>query len=283
MRILDQSKGLLDLEQLGMPSELLSRFKAHILNPHGLILVTGPTGSGKTTTLYAALSSVNYPQTKIITAEDPVEYSLPRINQAQINDKIGLTFASVLRSALRQDPDVILVGEIRDRETAEIAVRASITGHLVFSTLHTNGAVETATRLLDMGIEGYILASALKVIVAQRLVRKICDRCAQATDINEGQSIWLEKTFNIPSGDIVFKKGAGCQYCNHIGYRGRIGVYELLEMRHETLDALRRNDSAGFIAAARATPSFKTFTEQALELVKQGTTTLHEIMRISES
>ncbi len=283
MRILDQSKGLLDLEQLGMPTELLGRFKAHIRNPHGLILVTGPTGSGKTTTLYAALSSVNYPQTKIITAEDPVEYSLPRINQVQINDKIGLTFASVLRSALRQDPDVILVGEIRDRETAEIAVRASITGHLVFSTLHTNGAVETATRLLDMGIEGYILASALKVIVAQRLVRKICDRCAQATDISEGQSIWLEKTFNIPSANIVFKQGTGCQYCNHIGYRGRIGVYELLEMRHETLDALRRNDSAGFIAAARATPSFKTFTEQALELVKQGTTTLHEIMRISES
>ncbi|OAI08768.1 GspE/PulE family protein [Methylomonas methanica] len=283
MRILDQSKGLLDLELLGMPAELLSRFKSHIRNPHGLILVTGPTGSGKTTTLYAALSSVNYPQTKIITAEDPVEYSLPRINQAQVNDKIGLTFASVLRSALRQDPDVILVGEIRDRETAEIAVRASITGHLVFSTLHTNGAVETATRLLDMGIEGYILASALKVIVAQRLVRKICDRCAQAAEINEGQSIWLEKTFNLRAGDIALKKGAGCQYCNHVGYRGRIGVYELLELNHDTLDALRRNDSAGFISAARATPGFKPFTEQALELVKQGTTTLHEIMRISEN
>jgi MSHA biogenesis protein MshE len=283
MRILDQSKGLLDLELLGMPAELLGRFKTHIRNPHGLILVTGPTGSGKTTTLYAALSSVNYPQTKIITAEDPVEYSLPRINQAQVNDKIGLTFASVLRSALRQDPDVILVGEIRDRETAEIAVRASITGHLVFSTLHTNGAVETATRLLDMGIEGYILASALKVIVAQRLVRKICDRCAQAAEINEGQSIWLEKTFNLRAGDIALKKGAGCQYCNHVGYRGRIGVYELLELNHDTLDALRRNDSAGFISAARATPGFKPFTAQALELVKQGTTTLHEIMRISES
>ncbi len=183
MRILDQSKGLLDLNLLGMPADLLERFNAHIRSPHGLILVTGPTGSGKTTTLYAALSSVNHPQTKIITAEDPVEYSLPRINQAQINEKIGLTFASVLRSALRQDPDVILVGEIRDRETAEIAVRASITGHLVFSTLHTNGAVETATRLLDMGIEGYILASSLKVIMAQRLVRKNCDRCVETTQI----------------------------------------------------------------------------------------------------
>lgn len=282
MRILDQSKGLLDLDHLGMPAELLSRFKAHIRNPHGLILVTGPTGSGKTTTLYAALSAVNYPQTKIITAEDPVEYSLPRINQAQINDKIGLTFASVLRSALRQDPDVILVGEIRDRETAEIAVRASITGHLVFSTLHTNGAVETATRLLDMGIEGYILAGALKVIIAQRLIRRVCDRCAQPVEITEGQSIWLEKALNITSEGLVLKKGAGCQHCNHVGYRGRIGVYELLEMRHETLDALRRNDSSAFVAAARSTPGFKSFSEQAMELVKQGMTTLHEIMRISE-
>ena len=282
MRILDQSKGLLDLEVLGMPPELLQRFKAQISNPHGLILVTGPTGSGKTTTLYAALSAVNRPQTKIITAEDPVEYSLPRVNQAQINEKIGLSFASVLRSALRQDPDVILVGEIRDRDTAEIAVRASITGHLVFSTLHTNGAVETATRLLDMGIEGYILASSLKVIIAQRLVRKICDRCAEPVTLEEDQSIWLEQSFKLKVADMVFKKGTGCQHCNHIGYHGRVGVYELLEMRHETLDALRRNDSASFVAAALSTPNFKTFTEQALELVKQGATTVQEVMRISE-
>ena len=282
MRILDQSKGLLDLNLLGMPEDILTRFKSHIQNPHGLILVTGPTGSGKTTTLYAALSAVNHPQTKIITAEDPVEYSLPRVNQAQINDKIGLSFASVLRSALRQDPDVILVGEIRDRETAEIAVRASITGHLVFSTLHTNGAVETATRLLDMGIEGYILASSLKAIIAQRLVRKICDRCSKPSAIEEDQQIWLEQSFNLRAADITFKQGEGCQHCNHIGYRGRIGVYELLDMRHETLDALRRNDSSAFVTAARITPGFKNFTEQALELVKQGITTLHEVMRISE-
>ncbi len=282
MRILDQSKGLLDLNVLGMPTDLLQRFNAHIRNPHGLILVTGPTGSGKTTTLYAALSSVNHPQTKIITAEDPVEYSLPRINQAQINEKIGLTFASVLRSALRQDPDVILVGEIRDRETAEIAVRASITGHLVFSTLHTNGAVETATRLLDMGIEGYILASSLKVIMAQRLVRKNCDRCVETTQMQESDSIWVEKTFNLDTANLVLKQGIGCQYCNHTGYRGRIGVYELLEMGHNTLDALRRNDSAAFVIAARSTPNFKTFSEQAMELVKQGLTTVQEIMRISE-
>ncbi len=283
MRLLDQSKGLLDMELLGMPAEMLKRFKTHISATQGLVLVTGPTGSGKTTTLYAALSSINYPQTKIITAEDPVEYSLPRINQAQINDKIGMSFASVLRSALRQDPDVILVGEIRDRETAEIAVRASITGHLVLSTLHTNGAVETATRLLDMGIEGYILASSLKMIVAQRLVRKICDRCVMDVQIDEAQSIWLEKFFNIQTANMVVKKGAGCPHCNHVGYRGRMGVYELLEMRHETLDALRRNNSADFISAAKSSPGFKSFTSQALELVEQGLTSLHEVMRIAES
>lgn len=282
MRLLDQSKGLLNLEALGMPAEILKRFKVHIHNPQGLILVTGPTGSGKTTTLYSALSEVNSPQTKIITAEDPVEYSIPRINQSQINDKIGLTFASVLRSALRQDPDVILIGEIRDKETAEIAVRASITGHLVFSTLHTNGAVETAARLMDMGIEGYILASSLKAIMAQRLVRRICDRCAEPDTLSEAQSIWLEKVFNTVPSNLPLKKGVGCQHCNHVGYRGRIGVYELLELQHETLDALRRNDSAGFVAAARNTPGFFTFAQQSLDLIKQGVTSLQEVMRISE-
>ena len=282
MRLLDQSNGLLDLQFLGMPEQVLTRFKAYINNPQGLILVTGPTGSGKTTTLYAALSSVNKPQTKIITAEDPVEFRISRINQTQINDKIGLTFASVLRSALRQDPDVILVGEIRDRETAEIAVRASITGHLVFSTLHTNGAVETATRLLDMGIEGYILASSLKLIIAQRLIRRICERCVDSYEIDENETIWLENKLGARVDEVHLKKGHGCQHCNHSGYRGRIGVYELLEMHHDTLDALRRNDSSGFVVAARNTPGFKPFAEQALALVKQGVTTLHEIMRISE-
>lgn len=281
MRILDQSKGLLDLDILGMPTDLVRRFKGHIRNPHGLILVTGPTGSGKTTTLYAALSEVNEPQNKIITAEDPIEYSLPRINQSQINDKIGLTFASVLRSALRQDPDVILVGEIRDRETAEIAVRASITGHLVFSTLHTNSAVETATRLLDMGIEGYILASALKVIMAQRLVKRVCDRCSIDAKPDESALIWLENSFNLKADGLVWRHGSGCPFCNHSGYKGRIGVYELLEMQATSLDALRRNDSAAFVAAAKATPGFKPFSEQALELARQGVTSLDEVIRIS--
>ena len=281
MRLLDHSKGLLDLEQLGMPKPLLDCFKNHIQKPHGMILVTGPTGSGKTTTLYAALSAVNAPHTKIITAEDPIEYRISRINQTQINDKIGLTFANVMRSALRQDPDIILVGEIRDQETAEIAVRASITGHLVFSTLHTNSAVETATRLLDMGIEGYILASALRVIVAQRLVRRICDRCVTDAVPEEGTTIWLEQTFQIAAHSVLFKQGAGCPHCNHSGFKGRVGVYELLELRHETLEALRMNDSSRFIAAAKATPGFRRFSDQALDLVRQGITTIDEVQRIS--
>lgn len=283
MRLLDHSQGLLNLDKLGIPEDLLYRFREHIKNPHGLILVTGPTGSGKTTTLYAALSEVNKAETKIITAEDPVEYNLPRINQSQVNEKIGLTFASVLRSALRQDPDVILVGEMRDTETAEIAIRASITGHLVFSTLHTNGAVETATRLLDMGVEGYILASALQVIIAQRLVRRICDHCACETEIEPAHHNWLKGSLNIDSKTINFKHGKGCQHCNNTGYRGRIGVYELLEMRNETLDALRRNDSAGFTLAAKNTAGFKPFTESSIDFVRQGITTLDEVIRITGS
>ena len=283
MRLLDHSQGLLNLEKLGIPAELLTRFKAHIQNPHGLILVTGPTGSGKTTTLYAALSEANTPETKIITAEDPVEFSLPRINQSQVNEKVGLTFASILRSALRQDPDVILVGEMRDTETAEIAIRASITGHLVFSTLHTNGAVETATRLLDMGVEGYILASALQVIIAQRLVRRICEHCTSSIEIEEAHKTWLEDSLNVDSKTIDFKQGKGCQHCNQTGYRGRIGVYELLEMRHETLDALRKNDSAAFTQAARNTPGYTPFNECALEFVRQGITSLNEVIRITGS
>jgi len=281
MRLLDHSHGLLDLDHLGIPADILSRFRKHINSPHGLILVTGPTGSGKTTTLYAALTEVNKPETKIITAEDPVEYSLPRVNQAQVNDKVGLTFASVLRSALRQDPDIILVGEMRDSETADIAIRASITGHLVFSTLHTNGAIETATRLLDMGVEGYVLASALRVIIAQRLVRRICEYCAEPAEIEPGQRIWLEKTQNKDYSQTIFQHGRGCHQCNHTGYKSRIGVYELLELRPETLDALRRNDSAGFTQAALQTPGFIRFSTCAADYAEQGMTTIDEVLRIT--
>lgn len=283
MRLLDHSQGLLNLDKLGIPEDLLKRFRSYIKNPHGLVLVTGPTGSGKTTTLYAALSEVNKADTKIITAEDPVEYNIPRINQSQVNEKIGLTFAGVLRSALRQDPDVILVGEMRDTKTAEIAIRASITGHLVFSTLHTNGAVETATRLLDMGVEGYILASALQVIIAQRLVRRICEHCKSDKKIDLVHQTWLEDSLDVDSKTINFKHGEGCQHCNQTGYRGRIGVYELLEMRHQTLEALRQNNSAAFTQAAKDTAGFKPFTLCAVDFVRQGITTLDEVIRITGS
>jgi len=280
MRLLDNSMGVLNLETLGMPADLLARVQVHIRNPHGLVLVTGPTGSGKTTTLYSALSAVNKPETKIITAEDPVEYSLPRINQTEVNEKIGLSFASVLRSALRQDPDIMLVGEMRDTETAEIAIRASITGHLVFSTLHTNSAVETATRLLDMGVKGYILASALKIIIAQRLIRRICPKCVTDTQLDEDQQIWLESNFKDIAG-INFKHGSGCQHCNNTGYKGRIGVYELLELDHDTLDALRRDNSADFIAAAKSAKNFIPLGVRGLEYVREGITTLDEVIKIT--
>jgi MSHA biogenesis protein MshE len=281
MRLLDHSQGLLNLDVLGIPDTILDRFRKYIHSPHGLILVTGPTGSGKTTTLYAALNEINKPETKIITAEDPIEYSLQRISQVQVNDKVGLTFANILRSALRQDPDIILVGEMRDSETAEIAIRASITGHLVFSTLHTNGAIETATRLLDMGVEGYVLASALRVIIAQRLVRRICEYCSEPAVCDPGQLVWLKNFQNKDYSQISFQHGRGCHQCNNSGYKGRIGVYELLEMRLDTLDALRRNDPAGFTEAALKTPGFIRFSTCAIEYAEQGITTVDEVMRIT--
>jgi MSHA biogenesis protein MshE len=283
MRLLDHSQGLLDLSKLGIPADILIRFRRYINNPQGLILVTGPTGSGKTTTLYAALSEVNKPETKIITAEDPVEYSLPRINQVQINEKIGLTFANVLRSALRQDPDIILVGEIRDTETAQIAIRASITGHLVMSTLHTKGAIETVTRLLDMGVEGYILASALQVIIAQRLVRRICQYCIESIALEPGQLIWLETNQNKSYAHVSFKHGRGCQQCNHTGYLGRVGIYELLDLQTETLNALRRNDAIGFANAALQTPGFIRISTSAAEYAEQGLTSVNEVIRVTGS
>jgi MSHA biogenesis protein MshE len=280
MRLLDHSQGLLNLDHLGLPPPVLKNLRKHIRNPHGLILVTGPTGSGKTTTLYAALTEINNPETKIITAEDPVEYSLPRISQVQVNDKVGLTFASILRSALRQDPDIILVGEMRDSETAEIAIRASITGHLVLSTLHTNGAIETATRLMDMGVEGYILAGALKAIIAQRLVRRICEHCSEAAETDPAKLAWLEKSQNMDFSQIAFKRGRGCHQCNHTGYRGRVGVYELLELNNATLDALRNNDSAAFTKAALQTPGFIRYARCACEYAQQGITTVDEVLRL---
>jgi MSHA biogenesis protein MshE len=280
MRLLDQSSGVLDMDGLGMPAPVLADFRRVIARPHGLVLVTGPTGSGKTTTLYAALRELNQAEKKIITAEDPVEYRLPRVNQVQVKHKIGLGFVEILRSALRQDPDVILIGEMRDQETAEIGLRAAMTGHMVLSTLHTNDAVHTADRLLDMGAEGFLIAAALQAVVAQRLVRRVCDTCAQPHQPTERERIWLESACSTDASTIEFVRGQGCQRCNQTGYRGRIGVYELLEPDSAMLDALRANDSVAFSGAVRQNKRFRPMRLSALDYVKQGVTTIGELMRI---
>ena len=283
MRLLDNSKGGIDLAHSGMPPDILERFRKIIHKPHGLVLVTGPTGSGKTTTLYGGLTELNSPAKKIITVEDPVEYQLERIVQVQVNTKIGLNFGSVLRATLRQDPDILLVGEIRDQETAEIALRASMTGHLVLSTLHTNDAVTSAMRLIDIGVEGYLAASALRAVLAQRLVRRVCDVCSQDYTPTRQEQILLESLIDSGTLDqIQFKKGKGCQNCSHTGYRGRIGVYELLEINDTMADALRQNDATAFSHAAIASPGFKPLIYSALEYAEQGVTTVEEMFRVAE-
>ncbi|MBM2830842.1 MAG: biosis protein MshE [Gammaproteobacteria bacterium] len=281
MRLLDQTGGTLDLNSLGMPDTILKRFERLIRRPHGMILVTGPTGSGKTTTLYAALKTLNSPEKKIITIEDPVEYRLSRINQIQVKIDIGLSFARVLRSALRQDPDIILIGEIRDEETAEIGLRAAMTGHMVLSTLHTNDSVSTVNRLMDMGIKGYLLSSALHAILAQRLVRRICQSCAQAADLNLQQQAWLKIHGNESVFNTTFKLGMGCGHCNYTGYQGRIGVYELLEFDQALSDALSQGDTASFGNMARSMAGFRPLNMVALQYAIEGLTSMDEVMRIS--
>jgi MSHA biogenesis protein MshE len=280
MRLLDQAGGTLNLEHIGMPKNILNSFRRHVHKPHGIVLVTGPTGSGKTTTLYAALSELNAPEKKIITVEDPVEYRLPRINQVQVNPKIGLTFANVLRTALRQDPDIVLVGEIRDQETAEIALRAAITGHLVLSTLHTNDAISTAIRLIDMGIPGYMVATSLEAIVAQRLVRRICDSCSDDYQPTVQEKSWLLSELAIDPDSLSFKIGRGCPHCNNTGYRGRVGVFELLELSEPMADALRKEDTAAFTHAAHNNPEFHTLAHNALSFAFDGITSLEEVLRL---
>jgi MSHA biogenesis protein MshE len=281
MRLLDQSEGVLTLDQTGMPPNIVKRYRKLLERPHGMILVTGPTGSGKTTTLYGSLTELNKPQSKIITVEDPVEYRLPRINQVQVNHKIDLTFSQVLRTTLRQDPDIIMVGEMRDKETVEIGLRGALTGHLVLSTLHTNDSISSAIRLIDMGAPGYLVASSLRAIIAQRLVRRICDNCVVDEHLSDEAKFYL-KTLNEDITNVTFKKGQGCQKCNHSGYRGRVGVFELLEMNEPMMNALKNNDTSGFSAAAHANPDYRPLAHSALLYAMQGITSIDEVLKLVE-
>ncbi len=281
MRLLNQGASTLRLDAIGMPAALVEKLRAIVRRPNGLVLVTGPTGSGKTTTLYSALAELNSVEKKLITVEDPVEYRLPGINQVQVNDKIELSFARVLRSALRQDPDIVLVGEMRDQETAQIGLRAAMTGHLVLSTLHTNDAASTPLRLMDMGVPRYMVSSALQAVLAQRLVRVICESCVTPYTPTPLEHAWLGAEL----GPLVDRNnyfcGKGCSHCNGQGYRGRTGVYELLEMTRSVADAANHPDPAHFLAAAQAEMKGETLRRHAVALVVQGRTTVAEAMRIS--
>ncbi|MBC7983182.1 MAG: type II/IV secretion system protein, partial [Candidatus Obscuribacterales bacterium] len=282
MRLLDQSANLMKLEELGMPPPMVERFRTLIERNAGMVLVTGPTGSGKTTTLYSAINYLNDAQTKIITVEDPVEYRLDRVNQVQVMAKIGLDFARVLRTTLRQDPDVILVGEMRDQETVDIGLRAAITGHLVFSTLHTMSAISTVHRLLDMGAAPFMIASAVHAIIAQRLVRRVCDGCGQDAQLTPNQLAWLiTQVGDARAQQMKFREGTGCTFCNLTGYRGRAAIYEFLEIDRSLADAIRRGDPVEFMNVARNRPGFTPLVNSGLDLAARGVTSLAEVIGVT--
>ncbi|MBK6636829.1 MAG: type II/IV secretion system protein [Rhodocyclaceae bacterium] len=280
MRLLLQSQGLRTLDASGMPPAVQEKLLKMAHRPHGIVLVTGPTGSGKTTTLYGVLQQLNQRNVKILTVEDPVEYRISGINQVQVNDKIQLTFARMLRSFLRQDPDILLVGEVRDSETAEIAARAAMTGHLVLSTLHTNDAASTPGRLLDMGIPGFLIASTLLGVMSQRLLRVICKDCAQANPPTPEETAWLKEYYRGDLSRVTLRKGLGCARCNHTGYLGRTGVFEVLEMTDSLATIIHRGDPIAFEEAARRELSGTSLEQQALALVVAGETTIHEAMSV---
>ena len=259
----------------------LQRFRALIKRPNGIVLVTGPTGSGKTTTLYAALKELNRPDVKIITAEDPVEYELPGINQVQVHHKIGLDFARILRAMLRQAPNIILVGEIRDVETAEVAIQAALTGHLVFSTLHTNDAPSALTRLVDMGVKPFLVSASIQAIMAQRLVRRLCPACRQRGGARRERAARRGPRSRAAGGAHAVRAREGCGECGFTGYRGRVGVYELLEMDSALRDMTFRNESTMAIRAqAERSGRMSTLREDGLRKVLAGTTTIDEVLRV---
>ncbi len=273
MRLLDRSAGdFYDLRKLGFDQHMLSRMEFYTSLPHGIFLVTGPTGSGKSTTLYSALKRINLPDKKIITIEDPVEYQMDGINQIHVNPQIGLTFAAGLRHIVRQDPDVIMVGEIRDRETADIAIRAALTGHFVFSTLHTNDAPSAITRLTDMGVENYLITSSLVAVLAQRLVRQICRHCR--ADAGPAQA---------PDGRTVMTfRGAGCPSCLGTGYTGRVGIFELMEMNEELRRAIMAGEDASVLTAIARRHGMRNLREDGWDKVTRGVTTADEVMRVTQ-
>jgi len=279
MRLLDTSSILIGLERLGFDEKNLEHFRSLIVRPYGIILVTGPTGSGKTTTLYSALNTINTPDKNIITIEDPVEYQLKMVRQSQINPKAGLTFATGLRSILRQDPDVIMVGEIRDLETAEISVQAALTGHLVFSTLHTNDAPGSLNRLIDMGVEPFLISSSVIGVVAQRLVRTICSSCKQSYTPSE--EVIRDFGAEFPSNP-KFYKGAGCKACKNSGYKGRIGIFEMLLITDKIRDLILAKTPSSQIKHVAQEAGMKTLRQDGITKVLAGATTIDEVIRVSQ-
>src|SRR5438270_12395307 len=282
MRLLNRQSGLLGLESLGMPPPMLQRFRDIIHRVSGMVVVTGPTASGNTHTLYAALNELNSTALKIITVEDPVEYRVAGLNQVQVNEKIDLTVSSVLRSAVRENPDVMLIGEMRDTEAAQIAMRAAITGHMVLSTLHVREAASAPVRLLDMGVPRHMVATSLQAVIAQRLVRRICQSCAEDYSPTPQERRFIEAGWS-GTGKSGYRKGKGCTHCGGSGYRGRVGVYEMLEMTPRLVEATAKEDVSAFARIAEEEMAGHSFAHHAAELAASGRTTLNEVMRISQS
>ena len=280
MRLLKQDNTVLSLDNLGMGEKERSIFRKILGTPHGIFLVTGPTGSGKTTTLYTALSEINDKIRKIVTVEDPIEYQIRGINQIQVSEKTGLTFSVGLRSILRHDPDVVLVGEIRDQETARIAVQASLTGHLVFSTLHTNDAPSALTRLVDMGVEPYLVASSLEGVLAQRLVRVLCPSCK--SEDHSDKAATLKETFNIPAGVPIFQP-VGCAECRNTGFHGRHAVFEMMSLNQKVRQHILQNCSSGELKELAIKDGMTTLSEDGWRLVREGITTPDEVLRVTKS
>jgi type IV pilus assembly protein PilB len=278
MRLLDKDKLMLDMTRLGFESESLTKFEAAIQRPWGMVLVTGPTGSGKTNTLYSSIAKINTPETNIMTAEDPVEFNLVGINQVQVKESIGLNFAAALRSFLRQDPNIILVGEIRDFETAEIAVKAALTGHLVLSTLHTNDAPSTINRMMNMGIEPFLVASSVHLICAQRLVRRVCSKCKEKAPLPPAALIQAGYTPEL-AGEVTPMKGKGCETCNGTGYKGRVGLYEVMEIGEELRELILVGASGLELRRKAVEEGMITLRQSGLRKVKEGVTTIDEVVR----